>query len=90
MVLKQTRALKLLLRHEININEQDRYGITLLMMVSLYHNDDVLTMPKILLIHGANRYIKDKNNTPIHAMLMYKHGKVCSLLKLSRTYNPEL
>jgi ankyrin repeat protein len=81
------RFLVLMLKHGINPDNQTNNGVTALMILSSIAN--VLSMTKILLIHGANQYIKTNNTTALDIAIS-KHGKEYCIIKLYQTYTPEL
>jgi ankyrin repeat protein len=88
--IQDRRPIKLLLRHGVNINNQDKNGFTALIMQCIY-NSSLLIIIKTLLIHGANQYIKNGNNIAVFDYMVpneYEQGFFS--LELFKTHDPEL
>jgi ankyrin repeat protein len=84
------RLVILVLRHGINPNNQIDRGVTALMMLSgIIDSNHRLSMAKILLIHGANQYIKTGKATALD-ILGFKANDGRRASKLYQTHHPEL
>ena len=73
------KLIKLLLEKGANINDQDKYGYTVLIWACIMNNN--IEAIKLLIEKGADINIQDKNGyTPLMYACKYNHTEIIELL----------